>query len=182
MPIELSSLRLHPGDEEDLRWFFVESAGAMGVRSNFGAIVRMIDGGRSPQSGMPREIEGRILASAGRARAVQATLERCGDEHAQVLRRCYGETSPAELAVFGKAGNLVPLSSLLEQGHRASRSKRPIAEWLQLLAARLGKGTAGLKDRALARELTRDAEAMLTQAQRAYQQQKNQAWRLRNAS
>ena len=171
MTIELASLRLHPGDEEDLRWVFVDSAGDLGLRSNFMSVVRMIDQG-VPQSGAPRDLDVHLLEAASRARVIHATLGRCGAASAEVLRQCYGEPTPPELAVLGRAANLVRNSAALVREHKASRSRKPADQWLQLLALRLTKGTASPKDRQVALALTREAIALLAQAQRAYARNK----------
>ena len=89
-----------------------------------------------------------------------------------MLRHCYGEPTPAELAVLGSAANLVRASDALAREHRASRSRKAPDAWLQLLALRLTKGTASPKDRQTALALTREAISLLAQAQRAYARNK----------
>ena len=171
MTIELASLRLHPGDEEDLRWFFTDSAGDLGLRSNFMSVVRMIDQG-VPQSGAPRDLDIHLIEAASRARLIQETLRRCDAASTEALRQCYGEPTPAELAVLGRAANLVRTSDALAREHKASRSRKAPDAWLQLLALRLTKGTASPKDRQTALALTREAISLLAQAQRAYARNK----------
>ena len=47
---DFSLLRLHPNDERELRWFFQQSEGALGLRSGHESLVNACLGGRNKGS------------------------------------------------------------------------------------------------------------------------------------
>lgn len=88
--LPIGELRLHPCDELDLRWWFCESAGALGVQSNHGAIVAMIERGLS--AGVPDSHEAAIarVQHAERERCIRETLLLVQRDHRLTLGLVYG--------------------------------------------------------------------------------------------
>jgi len=169
---DLVSLRPSPQDEADLRWFFTEADGEMGLKSTFGGMVHQLQmggGARGSYTPVPREADGRLLEAATRARLISRALEACGREAAAVLREAYSAL-PVELAelfpAFGELAALVVSTPAADRMWRRSRTNRVKVAWLvrRSLQARKGDPSAGSQ----VYELRREAEALLAGAARAY--------------
>jgi hypothetical protein len=123
-------------EEEDLRWYFTESEGAQGLRSNFpGVIFQIMLGGGAPSSART-EPDPFGLASAERARHIRRRLEALDEYEAQALRVVFGEEPPKGLDGFGRASALVPLSRRAIQAWIATRTSRGLMDWLSRLERR----------------------------------------------
>ena len=107
----------------DLRWFFLESDGEMGLRSNFGAVVAGLEGG-GHTARVNHDVADRVMAAAERARHIRRTMEaEAVPVWAQVVLRVAFRREDGELALMGA------LTSAVRE-HRRSRTKRSIEEWL----------------------------------------------------
>lgn len=142
----------------ELRWFFREAEGDMGLRSNYGGMVQRLQG-VSGGGTMRLELDGRNIAAAGRARRVKASLLQLSAEHWGVLSVAYSQP--------GGMVNLAGIMSLLkstEAEHQLSRTTRPLPDWLERLGRR---PTTSLRQRLYAR-LKGEAERFLEEALDAY--------------
>lgn len=165
----LSSLRLSPQDEADLRWFWTESEGHLGLKSSFAAQVTNIQLGarRGTWTPIQREPAGALVAAAARARQVSRVLEAVDRQHVLVLLAAYGEAAHPQLqAAYGELAELVTRTTAARQAHRRSRTTRPLSDWLQRLARRADKGELG--PRRMVADIRAEAEGRLVAAARAY--------------
>ncbi len=76
--IDLSLLRLHPRDERDLIWYFQQSEGDVGMRSNFGSAILAANTGRN---------SGSKPVSAARAFTVSEGQHTAASHQRRILRR-----------------------------------------------------------------------------------------------
>lgn len=116
---------LTPGRQRwaaDLRWLYSESAGELGLRSNFGALVAGLEGG-GHSARVSHEVSDRVMEAAERARTIRRTLESI-PVWAQVVLGVAFRREDGELVL------MAALSSAVREHHR-SRTKRPIQEWLE---------------------------------------------------
>lgn len=86
---DLADILLHPSDEIDLRWYYCESEGRVGLSSNHCALVAMIERGLS--SGVPDAHAQAIhrLEAAERQRRIRTILASLHAGHQQTLRAAY---------------------------------------------------------------------------------------------
>lgn len=106
----------------DLRWYFRDSAGAMGLRSNFGGMVAQLEGGGFHQRA-GYEADQRALEAAERAREIRKALD-ASPVWAQVVLRIAYRLMDGERRLIG-----ITTSAAL--AHARSRSKRELGEWLE---------------------------------------------------
>lgn len=142
----------------ELRWYYREAEGDMGLRSNFGPMVTRLQG-LTGGGALHLELDGRQVAAAGRARRVKAALVQLSVTHWGVLAVAYGQP--------GGALNLVGIIAMLkstETEHQLSRTTRPLPDWLERLGRR---PTTTLRQRLYAR-LKGEAERLLEEALDAY--------------
>ena len=92
-------IRLHPEDEEELRWWAnCEHEGVMGRRSNMGVITDgLVLGGASKGGGFAGEVRDAALAAARRLRRVEARLQSCSSDQRFMLRKAFETGSAAGL-------------------------------------------------------------------------------------
>jgi hypothetical protein len=112
----------------ELRWFFLESQGDMGLRSNFESVARRIGGvyGTPQTSG---DLDGRMFAAATRFKRVSNALKSLSVSHVSVLRAfAHGEMFAVMLG-----------SKTARDEHMASRSRRHLAEWLLRISPKKDK-------------------------------------------
>jgi hypothetical protein len=156
-------------DEADLRWYWNEAEGDMGLRSNFAAMVACLELG-GPAGGLPvhDDEEGRLKA-AGRERRVRRAIELLSARDVTILVHAFGSGS-RKLPPFGRATGVVPLTAAARLTWANSGTTRPLGEWLVRLVCRVhgGLGNRPAQDRALAQTIRREAESMLLGAMRAY--------------
>lgn len=142
----------------ELRWYYREAEGDMGLRSNFAPMVSRLQGvlGGGP---LRLELDGRNVAAAGRARRVKAALEQLGVGQQYVLGVAFG--NPREPR---NVEGLVCTLKSAEEEWRLSRTTRTLPDWV----ARLGRlPTTQLRARLYAR-LRGEAERLLEEALDAY--------------
>lgn len=164
MTIDLATLRPAPQDEADLRWRFTQADGDMGLRSLYpGMVLKLQLAGGPPPTPVLRELDPRWVAAAERARLIDRALEQLQPQHRNVLWACYGDHQLPELHAYGDLAGLIP--DVAADHHRRSRTTRTLADWLARLARRAKKEPAAARTHAA---ITREAEALLAQAARAY--------------
>jgi hypothetical protein len=142
----------------ELRWYFREAEGDMGLRSNYSPMVSRLQGvlGGGP---LRLELDGRNVAAAGRARRVKAALELLSPVQWWTLGVAFGN---AVLPV-----NLVGLmctTKSADEEWRLSRTTRTLPDWVERLGR---KPTTTLRQRLYAK-LKHEAEALLEDALDAY--------------
>lgn len=124
--------------ESELRWYFRESAGELGLRSSFSSMVARLEGVYSTR--IVTEMDPRRLGAANRARSIAKVLAGVTPINARVLLVAFGSgtDTPSETlaAVAGETTECV-------EEHRRARSTRPLGEWMLRLAkaAREGRDT-----------------------------------------
>lgn len=180
-----TTLRVHPLDESDLRWFFNEADGDMGLRSMFPQQMQQLQlggGRRGTHTPVIHEPDGRLVAAATRARLVSRALEGIGTRYTGTLRSAYGRLEHAELHGFQELAGLVVYTAAAARLHRRSRTVRPVPDWLArmyLLAQPTKKKPANPDAQRIVWEVRSEAEAQLIDASRAYSRAKRESARRR---
>ena len=166
----LAELRLSSQDEADLRWFWTESDGAMGLRSLFPAQIAQLQigaGRRGTHTPVQHELDGRLVEAATRARLISRALETMPRGHVLTLWVAYGESTHRPLVVlYGDLAELVVRTDAAQRAHRKSRTTRALEDWLTRLAARAGRGEA--EPKRIVYAVRNEAESKLVAAHRAY--------------
>jgi hypothetical protein len=194
--LPLSELAIDPRVEAELRWYFTEADGDMGLRSLFPAMVARLEvGGRT--GGRPiTEMDDRWLLAASRARRISRALEllaaadlrradapppadrRVGD--VQVLH-CAFRAPEQDLPGWGSLTGVLPLSRRALSAWCSSHSTRTFEEWLFRLAWNVARRHGGKSNlpasTALLASIRLDASTMLRGAVQAYARARD----LRNA-
>lgn len=84
--IALASLRLPPSVEADLRWLYLEAEGELGMQSNFGGFVALMQRGVAGGGDYDQDpITERQAAAARRCRRITEWLCTLGHEHRRIL-------------------------------------------------------------------------------------------------
>jgi hypothetical protein len=156
---------------EELRWFFSDSSGEMGMRSNYPSMILRIHYGRSLRDGSPvSEIDEHALDAAYRARRIQRTLEAAGSLVSAMLWFTYGWEAPAALRkAYQELAGLVFNSPVSYVAFRRSGTSRTFGDWLARLPKR------GRDDKEAQKILDRinvSAHNQLLQAQQCYREAK----------
>lgn len=167
--LDLAQLRPDPVDEADLRWYFNEADGDMGLKSSFGPMVARLEAPLSRGGALIVDIDERKLNAASRARTVKRALECLPLDAQHVLRAAYtarpdSPQRPDALKRWRDLAGVVEASEAAKATHKKSRSTRPFLEWLE----RIVKPSATVSARAWALEVRREAEGRLMGAVRAY--------------
>lgn len=150
----LSETRLDPRDEADLLWLWNESAGALGLRSNLGALVAHCQGlsGNADAWSALEAVEGRMEA-VERQRRVLGRLARLTPDDRRVLRHAYTpELWHQGAAALGRAPGVAALTLAARDAYAAA---------LDVAAWRSQEGPAGVLSvlrRAAAAEARQRAE------------------------
>ena len=156
--------------EADLRWFWNEADGDMGVRSSFPAMVARLECGGATGGRPIMEIADHCLEAAGRARIISRALHELPEHHQRVLGAAFGPCAH-ELPGLGMAAPVAPMTEAALAAHKASGTDRSIEEWLVRLCARVNskKARASNAQDRLAFEAIRDeAQASLRRAVNAF--------------
>lgn len=115
----------------ELRWYYSEMSGEMGLRSNFMSVVNKLSGfygANDPNS----NIDGRLLAAAGRAKKVARGLKALSEEQqSTLLHYCNGHSIDPMLPIMLK-------SQLAYTIWKDSKSRRQFEEWLLKLVPKPG--------------------------------------------
>jgi hypothetical protein len=106
----------------DLRWFYRDSEGEMGMRSNFSAMVAQLEGGGF-HAVASYEVNERTVQAAERAREVQKALKRCAVWAAVVIGLAYRNA--------GGEQRLTCALTSAAQSHKRSKSRRELPDWLE---------------------------------------------------
>lgn len=148
----------HEQAAADLRWFWREASGDLGLSSNFMAVVSRIEG--ATPAGNTGEPDVRRLEAAARARRISATLGGMAPDAIRVLRLAFGSPD-GDL-------RMVALSTTeCEDAYRRSRTRRPPAEWFERLSISARKGDDLERRRTWAR-IQASAQLALSRALDAY--------------
>lgn len=148
----------HERAAADLRWFWMEAHGDLGLRSNFNAVVSLIEGA-SP-SGRAGEPQVHVLEAAARARHISRTLEAVTPHMVRILRLAFGGSDD-------RLRTLAIATMECADAHRRSRSLRPVAEWFDRLSAAARKGDDLERKRAWVK-IQASAQQALSRALEAY--------------
>lgn len=173
-PTPLWSIRLFPGDEVDLAWFYNDSGSALGLRSNMGAQLEAMRarGGRNKGTKGVWRGDGEVSAtderveSAERYRRIETRLRQLPLPKRRVLQAFYGPgtmlTGPQQhrLSAYAPLGALVVLL--------ADRFKRGRGPLVEDVVACLRKGPAGGEARSRISARKHEAEVALVEACTAY--------------
>ncbi len=100
----------------------------MGQRSNFESVARRIGGIYAPPQ-TSGDLDGRMIASATRYKRVEKALRGISARHVVVLHA---------FAMHRELGVML-IQKAARDEHRAARSTRSLAEWLERLGPRKGK-------------------------------------------
>lgn len=154
---------------DDLHWRFQEADGEMGLKSNLGGFIGMIERGLGGSSATRDcEPDGRAVAAAARVRRIDQALAAAGqlvDVPVMDLARLhFGEDRR-----FGTwLPNLVEVTPEALAAHERCRSRRPLRTWIVRLASKIARGTAEQADKDVAAALVRAAEGLLLEVGAAY--------------
>jgi hypothetical protein len=136
---------LTPSDVRDLRWYFDEAAGELGVASSHGAMVARLavtpnrgsKRGSLPTQATPATMDGHVSASA-RERRVRRRLDKLTSTQRRALELVHGPRSPRRPppgeAVFAGLAALATMTDAAVRGH---------ARALERVAKALGKVEPG---------------------------------------
>jgi len=134
----------------ELKWFFLEAAGACGIKSQAGFVEDILRSGVIPDGGTKWMDDGptdRQVESWERARHVWARLARLAMHHRRVLELQFGTTAPCgevslalaadqSLAVRGHAIAMVDASAAIKKrqakiihGVANQKRKRKVSKW-----------------------------------------------------
>jgi hypothetical protein len=153
----------------ELRWYWGEAEGDMGVVSNFEAMRACLELG-GPTGGKPKlDLDERSLQAATRERHIRRALERLSAHDVSILAHAFAPGT-REIPSFGKATGVVPITRVALSSWSSSGTNRGLTEWLARLVVRVhtGKSNDLARDLALLRAIRWDAERMLVAALRAY--------------
>jgi hypothetical protein len=149
---------------EDLRWFFTESDGDTGLRSNFPAVVMQIALGPGAPSLPMTEPDPFGLIAAERSRHVRRRLESLDDVTVSQLYVCSVESPPSGLASFGLGAALAPQTQAAVKAWQVSGTSRSVVDWLSRLPRRLDE--PGIPK--LVSAIQAEADSLLAKALSAY--------------
>lgn len=139
----------------DLRFYFRDAAAAMGLRSNFGAMIASLEGGGwTPKP--THEVADYRLEAARRAREIHDVLELTPDWARVVLGVAFRHHDGSELLLGG--------TLLAVDYHRRSKTKRELRDWVE--RCRVSKDA---KRNRLWVELRQNADAILEEALDEYE-------------
>lgn len=130
----IADTRLDPLDEADLRWFYNDAEGLMGLRSSLGPMLDRLAEGRvsAVQSGTP-DLSEVAYHAATRAKKIQRALDALEPRHRVTLRAALGPGLPAAGAAPWeplRTGTLsVSLVLLTAQRHHVTRDT--LRTWLR---------------------------------------------------
>jgi hypothetical protein len=154
---------------EELRWYWASATGAMGLRSNFAAMMAGIHGCATGGGTPATDIDERCVEAATRDRRVRRALAQVPDHEAIILVHAFGP-GIRELPAFGPATGVVPLTRVARQAWVKSGTNRTLEGWLARLLVRVhtGRGEDPARDAELLKAIRREAEELLGGALRAY--------------
>lgn len=164
-------------DMSDLAWHFNSAAGAMGLRSGFGSMVATLEGLRDTGY-HAYEISEHALEAATRDRRISKALALCSPAARSALGEYFTGSCPVHplAARTGAAKGSwwrVPAGAPgpTAPGKPARAPKRPFAEWLARLDARLAQPHPQAQDLSLALRIRTEADEILRSALAEYRTQ-----------
>jgi hypothetical protein len=119
---------MHQEIVSELRWYFLDSGGDLGLRSNFESVANRIGGLHAPPQ-TSGDLDGRLLQNAGRYKRVANALKGMGERHTVVLHA---------FAMHRELGVML-IQKAARDAHREARSTRSLPEWLERIGPRKGK-------------------------------------------
>ena len=146
--------------EVDLRWFYCESESALGLRSNFGAIMAALETGVSggwTAEGAAAQADARMGAAA-RWRRIAERLRAIGQRRERVLRRAFVAHRFKGIERWGHLGGVALLTGRLKGLAKADG----VSPLTMLRRLELSDGVAAMGD------IRTEAERILRDAMRAY--------------
>lgn len=181
IPLPLKQYSRH---QEDLIWLAAESDGAMGRKSNQGAIQARLEGGggsyastdilEDPVAALEEVTNRASFRAATRAKFILRTYKLLEFRHQEVLAAAYWTPLQRGLEAWNRLANLVILSQTANKKYKNSRSRLTFGEWMVNLSVRmvgvLGRDGMRSKPKATITELRiilaieRDCETMLKAA------------------
>jgi hypothetical protein len=156
----------------ELRWYWADATGEMGVRSNFEAMRARIQRAAS-RGGKPNtDIDERCVEAATREKRIRRALAQVPDREAIVLVHAFGP-GIRELPAFEAATGVVPLTRIARQAWVKSGTNRTLEGWLARLLVRVHTGRSSgpenlARDRALLNAIRTEANQMLRAALQSY--------------
>lgn len=155
--MNLRDLAHDPRAIADLRWYWSDAAGDLGLKSNFEPMrARLETGGRT--GGAPiLELDEKCIDAATRERHIRRALERITERDRGILRAAFGGAD-RDLPAFGRATGVVPMTDAATLAHRKSRTNRPLEEWLVRLVCHAEKDPVAARTM---RVIRREADIML---------------------
>ncbi len=153
----------------ELRWFWADATGDMGLKSNFEAMRARMQR-CAAKGGQPNtDIDERCVDAATREKRVRRALARVPDHEAIVLVNALGPGT-REIPAFGRATGVVPMTRAARQTWLSSGTNRSLEDWLARLVIRVhtGRGDDPAGDAALLKAIRQEAEQMLHAALQAY--------------
>lgn len=181
IPLPLKQFSRH---QEDLIWLAAESDGAMGRKSNQGAIQARLEGGggsyatsdilEDPIAALEEVTKRASFRAATRAKVILRTYKMLEFKHQEVLAAAYWTPLQRGLEAWNRLANLVVISSVANKKFKISRSRLSFGEWMVNLSVRmvgvLGRDGMRSRPKATSTEqkiiisIERDCEQMLRDA------------------
>jgi hypothetical protein len=153
----------------ELRWYWADATGDMGLKSNFEAMRARMQRAAS-RGGKPNvDIDERCVEAATREKHIRRALAQVPDREAVILVHAFGP-GIREIPVFGPATGVVPLTRVARQAWAKSGTTRTLEDWLARLLLRVhtGRGHDPAGDAALLRAIRLEAQGTLRSAMKAY--------------
>ena len=107
----------------ELRWYFTEANGDLGLRSNFESVARRIGGIYAPAQ-TSRDLDGRLFGAAVRHRRVNDAIKTMNPRSVVVLHA---------FAMHEMVGVMLIQKSAI-RAHKYSRSSRSLPDWLDKIS------------------------------------------------
>jgi len=132
--VHLPESPLKPADEADLRWFFTQADGVMGLQSNMHAqVARIMLGAQVTTSWNPNDesIDQDQVGAASRYRRISEVVHRLSRDHQETLRVVFGISNTLPLAArraLSELGELAHLAGMTGPAQLAcGRRGTPVA-------------------------------------------------------
>jgi len=145
----------------ELRWYFRLAPGEVGLSSNFGPMVRRLQGIHAAPNGVP--VDGQRMAAAGRMSRIEVRLKRLASSDQYVVRLAFsGETHRDLVRV------LLTMPSA-QAAFVQSKSKRSLFAWVCRLLKN-GRRSSDRERRRLYARLVDEAERRIDSSLTAYEE------------
>jgi hypothetical protein len=169
--MQLGVLLLSGQDEEDLRWYFNEARGALGLKSLQGNFERQMIEGLSFGGHNGDHFSDFTAEHVARERRIRLALMHAGARMERALWFQYGPEQPEEtVELFGRLGPLAVELPEVAAMHVGRRTRRELADWITQAALRARYGEPTATDLDLAAAVGDGLTALLVEAHGAYLQ------------